>query len=228
MLAEVPAVFALPIVFDFIATFFFAVTGAMVAIRRNYDIVGIIAVALISAVGGSVIRDGIFLQEGPPAAVQDVRYLYAILAGVLVGFLVRDNYERFGRLVALIDAWGLGAYAVYGTQKAIVVGLDPLVAVLIGVVNACGGGLLRDIIMREEPLVFKPGQLYVLAGVGGAVGFILFVYELGVPPMGAGFLGIFVTFLIRYVSITLKWQTRSYYAPKEPTPRVVESDKDLA
>lgn len=211
--------FTLPVTFDLFALFFFGLTGAMVAIRRNYDIVGICALAVVCGAGGGVIRDGIFLQGGPPAIALDPRYFYALGLAVCVGLLVGDRIERFGRTVALLDALGLGAYAVFGTQKALAAGLNPTVSVFIGLINACGGGLLRDIIMREEPLVFKPGQFYVLAALFGALGFVFLIHILEVPPTLAGVIGIVITFLTRYLGIRYNWKTRSFYVLKvPPTP----------
>ena len=213
-----PSTFQLPIAFDLLATFFFGLTGALVGIRRGYDIVGVSALALISGVGGSVIRDGIFIQQGPPAAVLDPRYLYAILCGILVGLIVRDRIERFGRFVAVLDAIGLATYAVFGTQKALLAGLAPAVAVLIGVVNAVGGGLLRDIITREEPLVFRPGQFYVLAGALGAIIFVLLAAQPWINAMLAGVIATLAALLMRLLAIRYNLKTRTFYAPESPNP----------
>ncbi len=209
------SIFILPIAFDLFALFFMGLTGAMVAIRRNYDIVGICALTIVCGAGGGVIRDGIFLQGEPPAIAQDPRYFYALGLAVCVGLLLGDRFERFGRTIALFDAIGLGAYAVFGTQKSLAAGLNPTVAIFIGLINACGGGLMRDIIMREEPLVFKPGQFYVLAALFGALGFVCLIYWLDVAPTLAGLIGMGITFSVRYLGIRFNWKTRSFYAPKQ-------------
>ena len=211
-----PTAFALPIAVDLIAIFFFGLTGALAGIRRGYDIVGVSALALICGVGGGVIRDGIFLQEGPPAVAQDPRYLYAIAAGIVVGLIVRDRVERFGRFLAVVDAFGLAAYAIYGTQKALLAELSPVVAILIGVVNAVGGGLLRDIITREEPLVFKPGQFYVLAAALGSTVFVLLAYQPWIGAMGTGLIAVGCTLAMRFASIRFNLKTRTYYAAPPP------------
>ena len=208
--------FQLPAVFDLAATFFFGVTGALAGIRRGYDVVGVAALALLTGVGGAVIRDGIFLQAGPPAVVRDPRYLYAILAALAAGVLVRERIERFGRFVALLDAVGLGTYAVFGTQKALAASLAPAVAVLIGVINACGGGLLRDVTTREEPLVFKPGQYYVLAALAGAVLFVALTAWTPLAATASGLVASGATFLLRLLAIHRNWKTRSFYPPPGP------------
>ncbi|MCD8482200.1 MAG: TRIC cation channel family protein [Verrucomicrobia bacterium] len=205
--------FYLPIGFDLAATFLFGLTGALVAIRRSYDIVGISALAIVCGVGGGVIRDGIFIQMGRCGRM-DPRYLYCLIGSILVGIALGERIQRFGRMVALFDAAGLGAYAVFGTQKSLAAGLSPQVAILVGVINACGGGLLRDIIMREEPLVFKPGQFYVVAALIGAATFVFAVEVLDLPPLSSGFFCVFLTFVIRYLAIRFNWITKSFYAPQ--------------
>lgn len=199
--------FVLPIGFDLAATFLFALTGAWAAIRRDYDFVGVAALALVVGVGGGLIRDGVFLQQGAPAAVQDVRYLWAVLAATAVGVLLHPLAGRFDRFIAVVDAAGLGAYAVVGMQKSLSAGLSPAAAVLVGVVNAVGGGLIRDVLVREEPLFFKPGQFYALAALAGCVIFLLLVRVWGLPFELAAWGAIGATFLFRMLAIELNWRT---------------------
>src|SRR5262245_57501881 len=105
--------FDLPLTFDIGAVFFFAVTGAMVAVKRGYDLVGLFAMSFITGLGGALIRDGIFLQDGPPGLTRDGRYLTAVLVGCLVGWILGLRLERLQRPIALIDAVGLGTYGIY-------------------------------------------------------------------------------------------------------------------
>lgn len=209
-----PDTFHLPIAFDIVAAFFFALTGCLAGIRRNYDLVGVLALAGICAVGGAVIRDGVFLQTDLPAVVKDPRYLYSILVAVVIGRILGDRIERFGRFLAVIDAVGLAAYAVFGTQKAILHEVSPTVAIVIGVINACGGGLIRDIITREEPLVFKPGQFYVLAAFAGATLFVILTAFTPLSSFVAGVIASVACVVFRLLAIRLNWKTRTFYAVK--------------
>lgn len=212
--------FELPVAFDFAATFAFALTGAMAAVRRRYDIVGTFFLALVSGLGGGLLRDGIFLQSGPPAALLDGRYLQIVALAAAVGVLLRERVQRIGRVIATIDALGLGAYAVFGTQKSLVSGLSVPAALLIGVLNAAGGGILRDVLTREEPLVFKPGQFYVLAALFGAVAFVSLGTLFAMPAETAALLAIAATFLIRTLTVWLNWQTTPVAEPPPPAPPV--------
>jgi uncharacterized membrane protein YeiH len=199
--------FDLPVLFDLGATFAFALTGALAAIKRHYDIVGVLALALVSGIGGGLIRDGIFLQDSLTPLLTNSAYIYTILTATVAGLFFRQHVHRFYRLIAWVDALGLGAYAVFGVQKALTAGLPPSAAVLIGVINAIGGGLLRDVLTREEPLVFKPGQFYLLTALVGAVTFICAGVYLAVSATQAALLAMAVTFLFRSVTIAFNWRT---------------------
>ena len=207
--------FQLPAWFDLAATFAFALTGALAAIKRGYDIVGVFFLALVSSIGGGLIRDGVFLPTGQATPLlTDSRYIQVIVVATIAGAFFGRHVKRFHRVIALIDAVGLGAYAAFGTQKALQFGLAVPAAILIGVINAAGGGLLRDIITREEPLVFRPGQFYALTAVAGAVTFVFLSVHLSIEATGAALIAIAVTFIFRVLTIVFNWRT-SAVAPAE-------------
>jgi uncharacterized membrane protein YeiH len=213
-----PESFTLPVWFDLGATFAFGLTGALAAMKRGYDVVGIFFLALASGIGGGLIRDGVFLHGGPTPLLTDARYILLILGATIVGALFGRHVTRIRRVVAVIDALGLGAYAAFGTQKALLSGLSAPAAVLVGVINAAGGGLLRDVITREEPLVFRPGQFYVLTAVAGAVSFVFCAHAIELAPTLSGVIAVLVTFMFRMLTIIFNWRTSPVAAP---------SDRDL-
>jgi len=202
-----PTIFTLPVWFDLGATFAFALTGALAAIKRGYDIVGVFFLALVSGIGGGLIRDGIFLQEGITPLLTRPNYLYVICAAVLIGIVMGERMRHFNRVIAVVDALGLGAFACFGVQKSLMMGLGPIAAVFVGVVNAVGGGLLRDVITREEPLTFRPGQFYVLVALAGALLFVALAVQSSIEATTAAFISIAVTFLFRILSIIFNWRT---------------------
>ena len=199
--------FELPIYIDLAATFLFAVTGALAALKRGYDWIGLLALAFATAVGGGLLRDGIFISQGPPAVTKDSRYVLVIVAAAVIGFLLREYVIRFNKVIAWLDALGLGAYAVVGIQKALGADLSVAAAILVGVVNAVGGGLVRDVLVREEPLFFKPGQFYVLAVLLGCVLFVTLALQLHMEVMPAALIAIAATFLFRVLAIHFNWKT---------------------
>ena len=210
------AAFHLPVWFDLGATFAFGITGALAAINRGYDIVGVFFLALVSSIGGGLIRDGVFIPSDiATPLLTDARYIEIIVAATVVGALFGRYVKRFHRVIALIDALGLGAYAAFGTQKALQFELAAPAAILVGVINAAGGGLLRDIITREEPLVFRPGQFYVLTAVAGAVTFVFFSVNLNLGATPSALIAIAVTFTFRVLTIVFNWRTTAVGGPEE-------------
>ena len=140
--------FELPVSIDLAAAFVFGLTGALAALKRGYDCIGLLALAIATALGGGLIRDGIFISQGPPAAAKDSRYILVIVASAAFGYLFKQRVFRFNKVIAWLDALGLGAYAVVGVQKALNAELSVAAAILVGVINAAGGGILRDVIAR--------------------------------------------------------------------------------
>lgn len=201
------APFQLPIYLDLFATTMFALAGALAAVRRGYDVIGLFTLAFVSGVGGALLRDGFFIASGPSAVLSDPRYLYAIGAAGGIGLILRHRIARLDPLIAQVDAIGLGAYAVVGSQKAMLFGLNSAAAILIGAINAVGGGLLRDIITREEPLFMKPGQYYAIASITGASSFVAMRQFDLMPTPEAALITVLLTYLIRALAIRFNLHT---------------------
>ncbi|HYR33833.1 MAG TPA: TRIC cation channel family protein [Burkholderiales bacterium] len=200
--------FLLPIEFDLAATFLAAIAATWAASRRGYDIVGLCVLAFVGSIGGGLLRDSVFIMQ-IPVAMQHPEYLWAILAAVTVGVLTFRYAERFVHLFAYTDALALGVYGIYGANRALIAGLSPEGAVIVGLCNAVGGGLMRDILVREEPILFKPGQLYTLAALAGVATFVVLSHAYGVDTFQAAWISIFVTALLRLLSIRFNWTTRA-------------------
>ncbi|SPH27447.1 hypothetical protein ASD8599_03913 [Ascidiaceihabitans donghaensis] len=157
------------ILLDAVGTFVFGLSGAMVAMRRRFDIFGILVLAVATGVAGGMVRD-LLLGSTPPDALRTVWPLaIASLAGVCV-FFFKPLIERLNRPVMLLDAIGLGIFAVAGCRKALLYGLDAPGAVLLGVISAVGGGVLRDIMATEVPRVLHE-DIYALAALAGAAAY---------------------------------------------------------
>ena len=202
--------FQLPIEFDLAAVFLLALTGVWSAAQRRYDVIGAFILAFASGVGGGMLRDAVFLNE-IPLVMQDPRYLWAILAALVVGALIERVSNRFGETVFnYVDAAATGAYGVYGVNKALLAGLAPEAALLVGVCNAVGGGLIRDVLVREEPLMLKPGQLYAIAALAGCVAFIALSYRYGLEVQLSAWISIGLTVLIRMLALRFNWATGEF------------------
>jgi uncharacterized membrane protein YeiH len=205
--------FHLPLAFDVSAAFLFAVTGALAAVRKRYDLVGILVLALATGLGGGLLRD-VFLQR-PVAFLADGRYLMVVLEGGLVGAYFARHLQRVRLVLVVVDALALGAYGVVGAQKSLAAGLPLISAVVVGTVNAVGGGVLRDVLVREEPLIFKPGEFYALAALAGCVLYMGLVV-VGVGDEVAALAGIAVAFSLRLLSIRLGWRTGAFAVNEGP------------
>src|SRR5262245_6168510 len=120
--------------------------------------------ALVTSVGGGLMRDAIFIAQ-VPVVMQDARYLWAISAALVVGTLTYRWSERVAHIFSYTDALAMGVYGVYGANWALISGLTPEASMLVGFCNGVGGGLIRDVLVRVERMVFKAVQLYAL-GVG--------------------------------------------------------------
>lgn len=208
------AAFQLPLALDLAATLVLAATGGLAARRKGFDVVGVAALGLVAGLGGALLRDGLFLQAGPPAVIRDARYLAAVLVGTFAGAWFAAHLHRLALPFQLADAVGLGLYGAVGAQKATEAGLPMLGALLVASVNAVGGGVLRDLLCNDVPLLFRPGEFYALAAIGGAAAFLLLARVAGVPDLVAALAGIALTFLLRVASMKLGWRT----APLEDEP----------
>lgn len=199
--------FQLPVHVDLAACFFCGGSGALAAIRKRYDLVGVVVLAFVTGLGGALLRDTLFLRALPSPVVADWRYLGAVLAGAAAATFFARQLHRLRGPFLIADALALGLYAVVGAQKSLAAGLPALTAVLVGTVNAVGGGILRDVLVREEPLIFRPGEFYALAAVAGCVVFEAATAGLHAVPALAAPLGVTVACAIRLLSLALGWRT---------------------
>ena len=153
---------------DLSGVFIFALSGASLAARRRFDVIGILALAIATGLGGGILRDSL-LGELPPAALRDQRYLVMPVVAALIVVGAHRTVERMSRPVGVSDAGGLGLFCVVGSARALDHGLDVFPAVLLGVMTAVGGGVIRDVLAREVPSVFRSDNaLYAIPATLGA------------------------------------------------------------
>lgn len=191
------------LVLNLVGTFVFGLSGAMVAIRRNLDLFGILVLAVATGVAGGILRD-VLLGATPPEVLRSAWPLaVASLAG-LAAFFFTPLIERFNRPVMLLDAIGLGVFAVAGCRKALTYGLNPLGAILLGMMTAIGGGMLRDIMAAEVPRVLRE-EVYALAAFAGASSYALCLW-LGLAEVWSAGLAVLMAFGLRLASVRYGWK----------------------
>src|SRR4051794_20009691 len=157
MTTSAPVLLAL----DLTGTFAFALNGALTAIRvARLDIVGVVTLGMVTAIGGGMIRD-VLLGDLPPATFSDWRYLAVAAGASLVAFLFGRRLDRLATAIMLLDAAGLSLFAVSGALKSLDFGVGPAQAVILGAITGVGGGTLRDVLIREIPAVLTSG-LYAI------------------------------------------------------------------
>ena len=157
------------LVLDLVGTFVFALDGALVALRvARLDIVGAVTLAMVTAIGGGVLRD-VLIGAVPPATFSDWRYLTVATAGGLIAFLLGNRLERLSSPITVLDAAGLSLFAVIGASKALDFGLGAGQAVLLGAITGVGGGTLRDVLVRRVPAVLQSGLYAIPAIIGAAL-----------------------------------------------------------
>lgn len=187
------------LVLDLIGTFAFALNGALIAVRTTrLDIVGVVTLGMITALGGGTIRD-VFLGALPPATFVDWRYLAVAASGGLIAFLVGHYLERIYGAINVLDAAGLSLFAVTGALKALDLGFGPAQAVVVGGITGVGGGTLRDVLIRQVPAVLSSGLYAVPAIVGATVVVLADVFDVRGPVAAVGAAA--VCFAIRMLGV---------------------------
>lgn len=151
---------------DIVGAFVFALSGAVAAVRRELDLFGVLVLSFLAASTGGILRD-VLIGAIPPAALVDWRYLVTSVFAGLLAFYWLPLINRLQSPVQLFDAAGLALFAVTGTQKALAYGLDAPMAALLGMLTGIGGGMARDVLLREIPTVLR-AELYAVAALAGA------------------------------------------------------------
>ncbi|MBY6064929.1 trimeric intracellular cation channel family protein [Pseudidiomarina sediminum] len=186
--------------FDHLGVAVFAISGTLLAFRKNMDGFGVIVLASVTAIGGGTVRD--LILGLPVFWVYDPSYLYTILIAAVLTILwlrFRDFIHQKTLLIA--DAFGLAFFAVMGAQKALLAGFPPLICVVMGTITACFGGMIRDVLARDVPMLLK-GELYATTCLAGGSVFVLIAPHNELLALLSG--GI-ITLLLRLGAIKWKW-----------------------
>jgi len=157
---------ALLVFLDLLGIFVFAISGALVAVRKDLDLFAVLVLAATTGLGGGFARD-VLIGAVPPAALADWRYLLVPAAAGVVTFYFHPALGRLERVVTVLDAAGLALFCVTGALKALAFGLGPVPAALMGMLTGIGGGIVRDVLAGRVPLVFR-GELYATPALVGA------------------------------------------------------------
>lgn len=197
-------------VLDLIGTFVFALSGAASGVKNKLDMFGVGVLAFVAGNAGGVTRD-LLIGAVPPAAIKDWRYVAVSLAAGVVTFVWYPRVKRLQSIVLLFDAAGLGLFAVAGTQKALAFGINPIVSALLGMLTGIGGGVVRDLLVNEIPVVLR-ADLYALAALAGAA-VVVGGHLLQWPPTATTITGAVLCFGMRLIAIRRGWNLPSARLP---------------
>lgn len=194
-------------ILDLIGALVFAVSGAKAAKEQQLDLFGILIIAFLTACGGGIIRD-VLLGETPPMGINHWPYLAVTVLAVISVALINPLLEKMKYPVQFFDAVGLAVFSVTGAQKAVELGQSYQVAILLGMLTAIGGGVLRDLLLRQIPVVFRK-EIYGSAALLGAICVVFGNYFELSSSVGMA-AGIAICFFVRIFSIKNRWNLPSF------------------
>lgn len=189
--------------FDLLGVAVFAISGALAAMTAGLDLFGLLVLAAMTAVGGGTLRD-VLLNRHPVFWMKDPRYLLVIIGSALLALAVGPFPEHAILILKIADALGLALFALCGTEIAEEQGVRPLPALLMGTLTACGGGVLRDVLSGQAPLLLRK-DIYATAAIGGIALYFL-LKHLGVPLRWAFVLGMIGVAALRLAALYFGWQ----------------------
>ena len=198
------------ILLDYASVLIFALTGALVASRQQLDIVGFAFIACLTAVGGGTLRD-VLLDRNPIFWLGNPHYILIACGAALLVFFTAHLVESRYRLLLWLDSFALAVAVPAGVSAAMVMGQSPVIVVLMGMVTGCMGGLMRDVVCNEVPLVLKQGELYVTAAFAGALGAVGVEMLTNDPLVILGTCAA-LTWALRAGSLSLGWRLPVYRA----------------
>ena len=191
---------AIPLAFELLAVVVAAATGALTARENKLDLVGAIGLAVLVSLGGGLIRD-VILQEGNVYILRQPLALPVAVATAAAVFTFPVMVEKPDRLVAVLDIFSVGLFAVMGADKTMLYGYPAITCVMMGFFTAVGGGLLRDVCLARVPYIFQRSNLYAIAAIAGALTYIVLVQCLDIWNIAAAVIGVAVTMAVRWWSI---------------------------
>jgi len=187
---------------DLIGTFVFAISGAALGVRNRLDLFGVAVLAFVAGNAGGMMRD-VLIGAVPPSAISDWRYVSVSIVAAAVTVWWFHGVRQLRRTILLFDAAGLGMFAVSGTQKALGYGVNPIFAALLGMLTGIGGGMIRDVLVNDVPIVLR-GDVYAVAALAAAA-LVVAGHLLGLEPTVTTVTGAIFCFVIRLAAIRRGW-----------------------
>lgn len=193
---------------DYIGTGVFAISGALAAMNRKFDPFGVVMLAIVTAVGGGSLRD-VLIGRTPVGWMQDINYAYIILGVAILAILFRPYLVYFRRTMFLFDAIGLGLFTIIGVELGLEAELHPLICVLLGTLSAAFGGVIRDILCNEVPLIFHK-EVYASLSILGGITYLL-LQKTGLSTDAIYLITSLFVVLLRILAVRFEWVIPKLY-----------------
>ncbi len=199
-------------IIDFLGTIAFAISGVLAALRKRLDIFGILIVAAVTSVGGGTLRD-VLIGKTPVTWMLNISFVYLILATVILAIIFRKQLKYLRRSLFLFDTIGIALYTVTGVQIGLQADLNPAICVAVGTMTACFGGVIRDILCTEIPVIFRK-EIYASACIAGGLVYVLLDYYRVYPEFIAIIAGSTVI-IIRISAVIFEIRMPNIYGNEE-------------
>jgi len=192
---------------DIIGTMAFALSGALTAMNKKLDLFGVFIIAFVTAVGGGTLRD-VMIGKTPVGWMLDLNYVYVIIAGFFLAVLFRKTLDHLRKSLFLFDSIGLGVFTLVGIEKGIMIGLNPIICIALGTMTACFGGVIRDILCNEIPVIFRK-EIYATVCISGGILFFI-LKEFNVNDNVLYSITSFSIIITRFMAVRFKWYLKAF------------------
>ena len=198
-------------IIDILGTLSFSISGVLTAVKKRMDPFGIFIIAFVTAVGGGTLRD--MLIDAPIFWMYDLRFVYTIAGASVIAIIFRKKLGYIRKSLFLFDTIGIAVYTIIGVEKGIAAGFPPIICIALGTLSACFGGVIRDILCNEIPIIFRK-EIYATACIVGAFAY----FGLQYTPLSHDFVVLIsgsLVILIRVLAVTFKLSLPTLYTKEE-------------
>ncbi|MDX2214211.1 MAG: trimeric intracellular cation channel family protein [Oculatellaceae cyanobacterium bins.114] len=192
----------------------FAVSGALAAGRKSLDLLGVVVIAVVTAIGGGTLRD-VLLDRHPIFWIENPLYLLVILVSAALTLIYTQFRQPPNRALLIADAFGLALFAISGAQLSERADLTDIIVVLMGTITGVAGGVIRDVILAEIPLILRRGNIYATAAIAGIIVYLI-LQHIGVDRSIASLIGMTTIATLRLIAITWGITLPVYSLPHDP------------
>tara|TARA_B100000809_G_scaffold162008_1_gene159305 strand:- start:7947 stop:8567 length:621 start_codon:yes stop_codon:yes gene_type:complete len=199
------------LIIDILGTLSFSISGVLTAVKKRMDPFGVFIIAFVTAVGGGTLRD--VLIDAPIFWMYDLRFIYVIAGATVLAIIFRKKLSYVRKSLFLFDTIGIAFYTVIGVEKGINAGFSPLICIALGTLSACFGGVIRDILCTEIPIIFRK-EIYATACIAGASAYFILQYT-PIPNNIVVFIAGGIVIAIRLLAVFFKLSLPNLYSKEE-------------